>query len=106
MSHEIYKIFGVSMLSLTSLRLQIVDKSIKKPGFPFLATSRALTDSKEYEIKFQVNNDMVTFAAGKGFEMPKDYKNILEIDDPKFNTNSGDHNQKVEPSTQNQKENK
>ncbi|MCD7463419.1 hypothetical protein HAX54_050544 [Datura stramonium] len=38
-------------------------------GRPFLATSRALMDSKKHGITFQINNESMTFKAGRGHEI-------------------------------------
>ncbi|XP_059280978.1 uncharacterized protein LOC132034604 [Lycium ferocissimum] len=99
----------------TSMRLQMADRSIKKPvgviddvlvqvgkfmlpadfvildcavdrdipiilGRPFLATERALMDSKKNEIKFRVNDEKVTFQASKGMKLPSAYESISVID--------------------------
>ncbi|XP_016509722.1 uncharacterized protein LOC107827154 [Nicotiana tabacum] len=49
-------------------------------GRPFLATGRALMDSKRNEIKFRVNNEEVTFQASKGMKLPNTYKSISVLD--------------------------
>ncbi|XP_019240463.1 PREDICTED: uncharacterized protein LOC109220446 [Nicotiana attenuata] len=49
-------------------------------GRPFLATGRALMDSKRNEIKFRVNNEEVTFQASKGMKLPHAYESISVID--------------------------
>ncbi|XP_059295634.1 uncharacterized protein LOC132048971 [Lycium ferocissimum] len=99
----------------TTMRLQMADRSIKRPvgvvddvlvrvgafmlpadfvildcavdrdipiilGRPFLATGRALMDSKKNEIKFRVNDEEVTFQASKGMKLPSAYESISVID--------------------------
>ncbi|XP_019262523.1 PREDICTED: uncharacterized protein LOC109240351 [Nicotiana attenuata] len=49
-------------------------------GRPFLATGRALMDSKQNEIKFRVNDEEFTFQASKGMKLPHEYESILVID--------------------------
>ncbi|XP_019259848.1 PREDICTED: uncharacterized protein LOC109237907 [Nicotiana attenuata] len=49
-------------------------------GRPFLATGRALIDSKRNEIKFRVNDEEVTFQASKGMKFPHAYESISFID--------------------------
>ncbi|XP_070040972.1 uncharacterized protein [Nicotiana tomentosiformis] len=49
-------------------------------GRPFLATERALMDSKINEIKFRVNDEEVTFQASKGMKLPNEYESIFVID--------------------------
>ncbi|XP_070041295.1 uncharacterized protein [Nicotiana tomentosiformis] len=111
----IYKQVGLGMPRPTSMRLQMVDCSIKRQvgivddvlgkvgkfllpadfvildcdvnkeihiilGRPFLATGRALMDSKRNEIKFRVNDEEVTFQAIKGMKLTHVYEGILVID--------------------------
>ncbi|XP_070022354.1 uncharacterized protein [Nicotiana sylvestris] len=111
----IYKQTGLGMPRPTSMRLQMADRSIKRPvgivddvivkvgkfhlptdfvildsaidkeipiilGRPFLATGRALMDSKRNEIKFRVNDEEVTFQARKGMKLPHEYESISVID--------------------------
>ncbi|XP_059313705.1 uncharacterized protein LOC132064655 [Lycium ferocissimum] len=111
----IYKQFDLGTPRLTSMRLQMANRIIKRQvgvvddvlirvgefllpanfiildcaidkevpiilGRPFLATKRALMDSKKNEIKFQVNNEEVTFQASKGLKLPSAYENISVID--------------------------
>ncbi|XP_019241872.1 PREDICTED: uncharacterized protein LOC109221896 [Nicotiana attenuata] len=111
----IYKQAGLVMPRPTSMRLQMADRSIKRPvgivddvlvkvgkfhlpadfvildcavdkeipiilGRPFLATGRALMDSKQNEIKFRVNDEEVTFQASKGMKLPHEYESISVID--------------------------
>ncbi|XP_070015537.1 uncharacterized protein [Nicotiana sylvestris] len=49
-------------------------------GRPFLATGRALMDSKWNEIKFRVNDEEVTFQASKVMKLPHEYESISVID--------------------------
>ncbi|XP_019258262.1 PREDICTED: uncharacterized protein LOC109236527 [Nicotiana attenuata] len=49
-------------------------------GRPFLATGRALMDSKRNEIKFRINDEEVTFQESKGMKLPHAYKSISIID--------------------------
>ncbi|XP_060200491.1 uncharacterized protein LOC132628745 [Lycium barbarum] len=49
-------------------------------GRPFLATRRALMDSKNNEIKFYVNDEEVTFQASKVIKFPSAYESIPVID--------------------------
>ncbi|XP_009599801.2 uncharacterized protein [Nicotiana tomentosiformis] len=49
-------------------------------GRPFLATGRALMDSKRNEIKFRANEEEVTFQASKGMIWPHSYESISVID--------------------------
>ncbi|XP_070013108.1 uncharacterized protein [Nicotiana sylvestris] len=49
-------------------------------GRPFLATGRALMDSERNEIKFNVNDEEVTFQASKGMKLPHEYESISVID--------------------------
>nr|XP_009617640.1 uncharacterized protein LOC104109943 [Nicotiana tomentosiformis] len=59
----------------------VVDKEIPIIfGRPFLATGRALMDSERNEIKFRVNDEVVTFQASKGMKLPHAYKSISVID--------------------------
>nr|XP_016515543.1 PREDICTED: uncharacterized protein LOC107832239 [Nicotiana tabacum] len=63
----------------------ILDCSVDKEipiilGRSFLATGRAIMDSKRNEIKFQVNDEEVTFQASKGMKLPNAYESISVID--------------------------
>ncbi|XP_075100380.1 uncharacterized protein LOC142176457 [Nicotiana tabacum] len=58
----------------------VVDKEIPIIlGRPFLATGRAIMDSKWNEIKFCVNDEEVTFQASKGMKLPHEYERISEV---------------------------
>nr|XP_016463187.1 PREDICTED: uncharacterized protein LOC107786255 [Nicotiana tabacum] len=49
-------------------------------GRPFLSTGRALMDLKRNEIKFQVNDEEVTFQVIKGMKLPNANESISVID--------------------------
>ncbi|XP_060210267.1 uncharacterized protein LOC132637147 [Lycium barbarum] len=111
----IYKQDGLGTPRPTSMRLQMADRTIKRPvgvvddilvrvgefllpadfvildcavdkevpiilGRPFIATGRALMDSKKNEIKVRVNNEEVTFQASKGLKLPSSYESISVVD--------------------------
>ncbi|XP_059290650.1 uncharacterized protein LOC132044180 [Lycium ferocissimum] len=110
----IYKQSGLGTPRPTSMRLQMADRTIKRPvgvvddvlvrvggfllpvnfvildcavdkevpiilGRTFLATGRALMDSKKNEIKFRVNDEEVTFQASRGLKLPSTYESSSVI---------------------------
>ncbi|KAK4718125.1 hypothetical protein R3W88_016463 [Solanum pinnatisectum] len=104
MPYAIYKQLGLGEPKATTMRLLMADRSIKHHvdrliflanfvldyeidaeipiilGRPFLATGRALVDVESGELKFQVNEDEVTFNVCKSMKHPSDIHVVSTID--------------------------
>nr|XP_009768803.1 PREDICTED: uncharacterized protein LOC104219772 [Nicotiana sylvestris] len=68
----IYKQTGLGMPRPTSMRLQMADRSIKRLV--------GIVDDVLMKIKFQVNDEEVTFQEIKGMKLPHAYESISVID--------------------------
>ncbi|XP_070032846.1 uncharacterized protein [Nicotiana tomentosiformis] len=74
MPYSIFKTLGIGKQRLTSMRLQMADRTMKRPlgviedvlvpiilGRPFLATGKALVDVEAGELTFRVSDEKVVF---------------------------------------------
>ncbi|XP_060170444.1 uncharacterized protein LOC132601366 [Lycium barbarum] len=96
MPFEIFKRSGLGIPWPTTMRLQMAERSIKRPigvvddvlvriGKFLLSADfvildwRVLMDLEKNEIKFRVNDEEVTFHANKSMKLPSLYQNISVI---------------------------
>ncbi|XP_073057285.1 uncharacterized protein [Primulina eburnea] len=66
MSNSLYKKLGLSRIKPTGLSLQMADKAVRTPlGRPFLATARAVIDSRQGKLTMEVDGQSVELKASK-----------------------------------------
>ncbi|XP_070019950.1 uncharacterized protein [Nicotiana sylvestris] len=84
MSLAIYKQAGLGMPRPTSMRLQMADRSIKRPmgivDVVLVKVGKFHLPTDFNEIKFRANDEEVTFQASKGMKLPHEYEIISVID--------------------------
>ncbi|XP_070028666.1 uncharacterized protein [Nicotiana sylvestris] len=94
----IYKRLGIGRSRRTSMLLQLVDRTVKRPSdfvildfkvdeeIPiilkslFLATGRALIDCETGELKMRLNDEKITFNVQKSLRRPSEFANCSLID--------------------------
>ncbi|XP_070011313.1 uncharacterized protein [Nicotiana sylvestris] len=79
MPYSVFKTLGIGKPRPTSMRLQMADRSMKRPldyevpiilGRPFLATRKALVDVEAGELTFRVGDEKVVFHVCKSMKQP------------------------------------
>ncbi|XP_070025013.1 uncharacterized protein [Nicotiana sylvestris] len=69
MPYSVFKTLGIGQPRPTSMRLQMVDRTMKRPlGRPFLATGKTLVDVETGEHTFWVGDEKVVFHVCKSMK--------------------------------------
>ncbi|XP_070050817.1 uncharacterized protein [Nicotiana tomentosiformis] len=78
MPYSVFKTLGIGQPRATSMRLQMADRTMKRPlGRPFLATGKALVDVEAGEFTFRVGDEKVVFHV-----IVDDRSAMISVEDP------------------------